>query len=136
MNFLFSFSYVPMQYLGRYGTFNLDPDPHCKKCWIGILINKADPKHQNRSNLHKTNFKSLFNKYLLHIYCFLCFLLSQLSRKLQIMPIALKLKKPWPIKTISGSATLHEQCCGSGFKLPGWIRIRNRNPDPASEIGL
>ena len=25
---------------------------------------------------------------------------------------------------------------GSGFKLPRWIRIRIRNPDPESEIKL
>ena len=25
---------------------------------------------------------------------------------------------------------------GSGFKLPGWIRIRIQNPDPESEIEL
>ena len=25
---------------------------------------------------------------------------------------------------------------GSGFKLQGWIRIRNPNPDPGSEIEL
>ena len=25
---------------------------------------------------------------------------------------------------------------GSGFKLPDWIRIRIRNPDPESEIEL
>ena len=25
---------------------------------------------------------------------------------------------------------------GSGFKSPGWIQIRIRNPDPGREIGL
>ena len=37
-------------------------------------------------------------------FMFYCFLVSQLSRKLQIMPIALKLKKPRAITTISGFA--------------------------------
>ena len=31
--------------------------------------------------------------------------------------------------------TIHYvQCCGSGFKSPVWIRIRIRDPDPASEF--
>ena len=41
-----------------------------------------------------------------------------------------------PIRFITVIRSVQDPGGGSGFKSPGWIRIRNTDPDPVSEIGL